>query len=236
MKRLIASIALLFALTAASATGLPVEVGALGGGGLCFTFGTWLDARANALADQTAVGATQGTSQANLFPGFSTGAYGQVGLLDWLDVRMEARVSYLGASRLALTPAALPFDAYGIGFYALVVPVLARACWGLGPGRIIADAGPFYGIIVGGVMASDAYTGVTTSALVSVDASHGSMVGLTGGVGYELGLGPGVLSVEARADGVLVPASLVTALAAGGIAPLNAVVIVGYGFRFGVAR
>jgi hypothetical protein len=233
MKVLITALALVFSLTALPVPGLPIEVGGLGGGGLCFTFGSWLDARAAQLADQTASGVTLGTSQARLFPGLSAGAYGQLGLLSWLDLRLELRVSYLGASRLALTAAAVPFDAYGIGFYALMLPVLARGSWQAGPGRIIADAGPFYGIVVGGVMAADTYTNVTTSALITMSASQASMIGLTGGVGYEIGLGPGILSVEARADGVLLPATLDAGLVAGGVAPLDVIIVVGYGFRFG---
>jgi hypothetical protein len=233
MKAFITSLALIFSLSALPAPGLPIEVGGIGGGGLCFTFGSWLDARAAQLADQTASGATLGTSEARLFPGLSAGAYGQVGLLTWLELRLELRVSYLGASRLALTAASLPFDAYGIGFYALMLPVLARGSWQAGPGRIIVDAGPFYGLVVGGVMAADTYTGVQTSAHIAMSAAQGSMVGITGGVGYEIGLGPGILSVEARADGTLYPAKLATSLASGDLAPLNVLLVVGYGFRFG---
>jgi hypothetical protein len=230
MKKSIVLLVMLLILSALPGFGLSFELGGVAGGGLCFTQGSYLDGRAAQLAAQGASGATPGTSQSVLFPGGSTGAYGQIGLLSWLDLRMEIRVSYLGASRVALTAGGLPFDAYGVGFYALMLPVLARASFSVGPGQVTLDAGPFLGFVVGDVKTADTYSNAQTSALLAMNAS---LVGISGGVGYQLGLGPGILSVGIRADADLLPATLDAGLASGDLVPLNVILVVGYGFRLG---
>ncbi len=221
---------LVLAVCATHAGALSFELGAIAGGGLCFTFGSYLDTKAANLAQQGTIGSTPGTSVYRLFPGLSAGAYGQMSVLSWLDIRLEVRGSYLGASRLALMADGTPFDAYGAGFYALVLPLLARASLRVGPGSLFADLGPYYGLVVGGVRVQDSYTTISTSAQLPLTFAQASMFGLSGGAGYQFPLGAGRISAELRADWTIVPARLDTGLGSGDLAPLNAVIVIAYGF------
>ncbi len=232
MKRLV-PLALLLSLSAVRSHALPVELGTIAGGGLCFTFGSYLDAKAANLAEQGTVGATAGSSVYRLFPGMSAGAYGDIALLSWLDLRLELRASYLGASRLALTGDGTPFDAYGAGLYALMLPVLMRGSFTLGPGSVSVGLGPFYGLVVGGVRIQDTYAVTSTSAQIPLTFAQASMFGLSGGVGYQFPLGPGTMSVELRADWTLFPVRLDTGLGSGDLSPLNALIVLGYGLKLG---
>jgi hypothetical protein len=235
-KSALAVLFLVFSLSAVPVSALQLEVGAIAGGGLCFTFGSYLDAKAAYLAEQGASGPTPGTIRYNLFPGLSAGAYGEMALLRWLDLRLELRASYLGASRLALTAGGLPLDAYGAGLYALMLPVLVRASFPLGPGSITADLGPFYGLVVGDVHVQDVYATTSTSAVIPLSFAQSSMFGVSGGVGYKLGLGPGTASVELRADWTIFPVKLDGGLGSGDLSPLNALIVFGYGFKLGSAN
>ncbi len=233
MRSAIAAVLLLLSFPGSRAGALPVELGAVAGGGLCFTFGSYLDAKAASLAEQGTVGGVPGTSVYRLFPGMIAGGYGQIALLRWLDLRLELRASYLGASRLALDGAGQPFDAYGAGLYALMLPVLGQASFALGPGRATVTLGPYYGLVVGGVRIQDTYATTGTSAQLPLTFAQASMLGISGGIGYRFSLGPGIASAGLRADWTLLPAKLDTGLGSGDLAPLNIVIILGYGFTVG---
>jgi len=231
--------AILFAflcLSPAVLPALPVEVGLTTSGGLCFTAGSYLDARAADLALQGATGATMGSSRTLLFPGISAGAFTEVGILPWLDLRAEIRASYLGASRLASTGAGAPLDAYSIGYYTIMVPILARAVFPAGPGRVAIGAGPLYALVVGGIQVSDAYPGITSTTNVPTSFTDGSMFGITADVGYDVTLGPGILGVAVHVDALLSPGTLTTSLASGSIMPLATTISVTYGLVFGGGR
>jgi hypothetical protein len=208
-------------------------MGTIGGAGLCFTFGSYLDAKTANLAEQGSIGATPGTSQHRLFPGLTGGLYGQLAALSWLDIRMELRTSYLGASRLALMADGTPFDAYGVGFYALLLPILVRVSVPLGPGSLTATIGPSYGVVMGGVRVQDTYATTSTWAQVPLTLSQASMLWLSGGLGYQLRLGSGRLSAELRADWTILPARLDSGLGTGDLSPLNTVILLSWGFPLG---
>jgi hypothetical protein len=232
-ERRIAALVTALLLLAMPAGALAAELGAIAGAGLCFTFGSYLDAKAANLAEQGTIGSTPGSSQYRLFPGTSGGVYGQVSILSWLDVRMELRVSYLGASRVALMGDGTPFDAYGAGLYALLLPVLGRVSLPLGPGSITMDAGPYYGMVVGGVRIQDTYATTSTYAQIPLTLAQASMLGLSGGIGYQLRLGSGRLSTELRADWTILPVKLDGGTGSGDLAPLNTVLLVAWGFPLG---
>ena len=233
MRRLAAVAFLAVSLAASPAGALSIELGAIAGGGPCFMFGSYLDAKTANLALQGASGSTLGTSQSLFFPGLSAGLYGETPLLPWLDIRVEVRGSYLGASRLALTASGAPLDAYGVGFYALEVPLLARAGLPLGPGRVTFSLGAFYGLVLAGVRVQDVYSSTSAIAHVPLSFLQASMAGLSGGAGYAFRLGPGTLSAELRADWTLLSARLDAGTGSGDLSPLNAVIFVSYGLVIG---
>ncbi len=233
MKSAIVTVLLLASSLPVPAGAIPVELGAMVGAGPCFTFGSYLDAKAATLADLGTVSGVPGTSVYRLFPGMVAGGYGQIGLLRWLDLRVELRLSYLGASRLALNGAGQAFDAYGAGLYALMLPILGQVSFALGPGRATLTLGPYYGLVLGGVRIQDTYAATTTDAQVSLTFGQASMLGISGGAGYRFRLGGGIASAELRADWTLLPVRLDTGLGLGDLAPLNIALVLGYGFTLG---
>jgi hypothetical protein len=237
MKFPAALLLLLMVLPAAAvgAATLPVEVGVVGDGGLSLTGGTYFEAKAEQLAQQGASGATLGTSKVQPFPGWGAGLFVQFGLLSWLDLRVEIQGMYLGASRTAYNAAGLPFDAYGAALWALALPVTAHGSFRLGPGFLTADVGAFLGAAVGGVMTGDTYSTVSTSALVSLTAAQSILVGLSGGLGYEIPVAGGRVGAGLRADGSLRSLALDSGIAAGDLLPWNISLFVTYTFRRGGA-
>jgi hypothetical protein len=235
MKSLAAAAFLAMSLAAIPAGAAPLELGLIAGGGSCFMVGSYLEAKAANLALQGASGSTLGTSQSFFFPAISAGFYGDVPLLSWLDLRVEVRGSYLGASRLAVTASGAPQDPYGVGFYALEVPVLARAFLPLGRGWATASIGPFYGVVLAGVHVQDSYPGTSTTVQVPLTLAQASMAGFSTGAGYTFRLGPGMMSAEARAYWASFPVRLDSGTGLGGLSPLNAVLFLSYGFLLGAA-
>jgi hypothetical protein len=229
MKRLAAAAFLALAFAGPTASALTLQLGVVAVGGSCFMLGSYLDAKAANLALQGANGSTFGTSRVLFFPGISAGFYAETPLLSWLSLRGEVRGAYLGASRLALTASGAPLDAFGVGFYALEIPVLARASLPLGPGSVTFSLGPFYGVVLGQVHVQDIYPVTSTSASVPLTFLEASMGGLSGGAGYTFRLGPGTMSAELRADWTVLPARLDAGTGSGDLAPLNAAVFLSYG-------
>jgi hypothetical protein len=235
MKSLAAAAFLALSLAGIPAGASPFELGVIAGGGSCFMLGSYLDAKAANLALQGANGSTLGSSQSFFFPAISAGFYGEMPLLSWLDLRVEVRGSYLGASRLAVSASGAPLDAYGVGFYALEVPVLARASLALGPGWATASLGLFYGVVLLGVHVQDSYPGTSTSAQIPLPFLQASMGGLSVGAGYTLRMGPGLVSAEMRAEEAIIPVRLDSGTGLGGLSPLNAAILLSYGFGLGAA-
>jgi hypothetical protein len=219
-------------LAAATMFAMDLEVGAIGGGGLVFASGSLMDSKASQLAELGAASlSTAGSSTAALFPGWSAGGYAEMGFSQWFAVRVEAHLSFQGASRLALTDTGLPLDRYGIYFFSAVLPVLARGQLPLWGGDATLSAGPFLGVVTGPVSLVDRYAGSTLTASVSQSFFKGIYMGLAGGLGYSHAVGPGNLSVEARAEWCLTSATAQDGELGGTAYPLSVSMVVGYGFH-----
>ena len=207
---------------------MTIETGVTGGGGLALAYGSFFDNKAAALTELGAASSTTlGSSQAQLFPGWTAGLYAQTDLLSWLALRLEIAFESTGASRTALTSGGSPFDQYGLSFASVNIPVLAVARFGLGPGHLFAALGPFFGIVAGPVTVVDRYASATTTAVVTPAFAHIWLLGLSGGIGYSFGLGPGIAGIELRSDWSILP---VTA-AGDGVNPIGIHLVVSYGYR-----
>jgi hypothetical protein len=210
---------------------LQYEFGGIGGGGAEFAWGSHFDNKAAQLA---ALGAssftTAGTSQMDLFLGWTAGAYGDVYFFPWLGVRVEPRLSLQGGSYLALNDATPPlaFDRYGAYFYSLIVPVYARGRLPIGPGFATISLGGFYGIAVSEIMMSDQYAAVLTTSSFVPESPQGQLLGLSGGLGYSLVIGRIVAAVELRADWNIIPVTGDNSI--GEIWPLQALLAASVGY------
>ncbi|MGA2977571.1 MAG: hypothetical protein ABSF77_19885 [Spirochaetia bacterium] len=233
MSRHVALLLIFFAAAVPLASGLTCEVGVIDSGGLAFAYGPYLDAKAGSLAEWGASSfSTPGTSQDALFPEWSLGgAYAEIDFLEWIGVRLEPRIAFLGAARQALTDAGVVFDQYGICFTSVLIPVLARGRLPLGPGFVTATAGPFLGIIAGAVYVVDRYAASSTTAALASVSSDSTFFGLSGGMGYALPLGPGVAGLELRADWVFTP--IAAARLGNEMRALGTGLAVSYGVRLG---
>ncbi len=234
MKKRTALVAILLVAISAAAPCIDFEAGVIGCGGLSFLFGSYLDAKAAMLAEtgSTTPGAL-GRSLATLFPDLGVGVYGEVGILSWLGVRLEPRLAFMGASRLALTDMELPFCRYSISFATLIVPLLARGRLKLGPGSLTVSAGPFYGAIVGEITTFDRYVSTTMKGALTTDFCQVQFLGVSGGAGYSVPLGIGVAALELRADCAITPAAGQDGVLGGEMFPLGIVLAASYGVRFG---
>jgi len=196
-KRILIPVVLM-TMAAAMVPALELEVGVIGGGGMSLAYGdfitTWADTVAGyELTDSTATG----SSTTQVFPEWSAGIYGQMDFFDWLGGRLEPRWAYLGFARLAQNDAGTAFEQYGAGLSCLLIPILARGSLSVGPGAFSASLGPFLGFTLGGVSVVERYSdGASTATTLPGQA----FFGISGGVGYALPIGPGFLSLEARAD------------------------------------
>jgi hypothetical protein len=232
MSRHLALLVILLAGAASIASGLTFEVGAMGSGGLTFSSGSWFDAKAAALAELGGSSlTTDGSSTVKLFPEYSGGAFAEVEFIPWLAARVEARYAFLGAARVALTEAGAAFDTYGLYFSSLLVPVTARGKLPVGPGKLTATAGPFIGIVLGDIVVVDTYADSSTSAGFPAASGDAFFAGLTGGIGYEMPLGPGIASIELRADWAFT--SIGADRLAADVTAVGATLMAGYGIRIG---
>jgi hypothetical protein len=229
-----ALVVLLLAAVCAAAPCIDFEAGVIGGGGLSFLFGSYLDAKAAMLAETgSTTPGSLGRSLATLFPDWGVGAYGEVGILSWLGVRLEPRLAFMGASRLALTDTELPFCRYSLSFATLLVPLLARAKLSLGPGFLTVSAGPLYGAIVGEITTVDRYVSTAMKGSLTTDFGQVQFFGVSGGAGYSLPLGMGVAALELRADCAITPATGQDGVLGGEMFPLGVALAASYGVRFG---
>jgi hypothetical protein len=214
--------------------GVTVELGLTGGGGLAFAYGSFLDSKTSALAELGAASfTTVGSSQAHLFPGWTAGVYGQIDLLSWLALRLEVVFESAGAERLALTSGGAPFDHYGLSFASVHIPVHALARTAIGPGQLYALLGPFLGIVAGSITVVDRYATATTTAVITPDISQVFFFGLSGGIGYAIGLGPGRAGIELRSDWSILPVSAGSGQSGGNLNPISLNIVVSYGFQLG---
>jgi hypothetical protein len=234
MRKRAVLVVLLLAAISVAAPCIDFEAGVIRGGGLSFLFGSYLEAKAAMLAEtgSTSPGSL-GRSLATLFPDWGVGAYGEARLLSWLSLRLEPRLSFMGASRLALTDTELPFCRYSVSFSTLVVPLLARAKLNLGPGFLTVSAGPFYGAIVGEITTVDRYVSTTMKGALTTDFGQVQFLGVSGGAGYSLPLGIGVAALELRADCAITPATGQEGVLGGEMFPLGIALVASYGVRFG---
>jgi hypothetical protein len=234
MRKRAALVVILLAAISVAAPCIDFEAGVIGGGGLSILFGSYLEAKTAMLAEtgSTAPGSL-GRSLATFFPDLSVGVYGEAVVLEWLSVRLEPRLAFMGASRLALTDAELPFCRYSLSFAALIVPLLARGRLNLGPGFFTASLGPFYGAIVGEITTVDRYASTTLKGVLTTDFGQVQFLGVSGGAGYSLPLGIGVAALELRADCAFTPATGQHGVLGGEIFPLGFAVAASYGVRFG---
>jgi hypothetical protein len=222
---------LLFLLFLLPTHGYPLawELGVIGGGGPCFSYGSYLDSRQAMLAE---VGSSTpgklGSSTKLLFPGWTLGGYAEADLFDWLAIRTEPRISFMGKSSAALTDTGDNFDNYGFYFYGISLPLLTRFKIPLGPGRVCLTAGPFMAVTASGLILVDRYASSTTT----VSISSAFFFGLTGGAGYALAIGPGVCALEARVDWALTSAADSVSLG-GDVFPLGVYMMLSYGFPIG---
>ena len=214
--------------------GAEIELGASGGGGLLLGYGSFLDSKAATLAELGAASLTNGgSSRAQLLPGWTVGAYAQMDLMSWLAIRLEVSFQSAGAARLALTSAGAPFDQYDVYFPSVTVPVLLRAGFALGPGRLFASVGPFLGMAAGNITIMDRYSSATTTAVIAPDFAHLVYIGLDGGAGYSIPFGPGVVGVELRSEWSALAVHVSSGLQGGDIYPISLNLVVSYGFRMG---
>lgn len=234
MSRLVAFMMVLLGAVCVTAPCIDLEAGLIGGGGLSFPFGTYLDAKTQMLAETgSTTPGSLGSSRMTLFPDWGVGAYGEVGILSWLGVRLEPRLAFMGASRLALTDTGLPFCRYSLSFATIIVPLLARARLSLGPGFLTVTLGPFYGAIVGEITTVDRYVSATMKSVLPTDFGQVQFVGVSGGAGYSLPLGMGVVGLELRVDCAITPATGQDGVLGGEMFPLGIALAASYGVRFG---
>jgi hypothetical protein len=217
---------------AAPSQAVSLELGITGGGGLALAYGSYLDSKAEAVAE---LGASQltalGSSETRPFPGWTLGLYAQVDLLSWLALQMEVSYESAGALRVAMTRGGSPFDQYGISFASVTIPVRARAALPLGPGLITGALGPFVGIVAGDVSIVDRYSSATTTATITPDLSGRFFLGVQGGIGYSLPLGPGVAGIEIRSAVSFLPMSINGRSSDGDFNPVGLRLLVSYGIR-----
>jgi hypothetical protein len=218
-----------FALTASAASALSLEAGGIGGGGLSFASGTFPSNWTAAVVELGASAVTSaGTVSEELFPGFTAGLYAELLVTDWLGVRIEPRWASMGFSRLASTDAGIAYERFGASVSAVLIPALARGYIEAGPGRATATLGPFLGFVAGPVGIVERYTDASTNLSLSAGAAF---FGVSGGGGYELALGPGTLSLEARADWAIT--TMATDALGGTLSALNVAIMAGYGITIG---
>jgi hypothetical protein len=233
MKRFVL-FCLILCVCAGASSALSWEFGGVAGGGLDFAFGTYFDAKAAQLAALGSSGpGSLGTSRFELLPGATLGGYAELELLDWLAVRVEPRVSFLGAAFMAYTDAGAPFDRYGSYFFAALLPLYLRGGFEMGPGALQVAAGGFCGLGIGGVAFFDRYVSSTTNTWMSLRLDGLLFFGVSGGIGYSLPLGPGTASIELRADWALTPVTLDDGT---GIDPLGMALVFSYGIGIGGAE
>jgi hypothetical protein len=203
MRNRILLLACLLAFSAVAAPALSWEVGAIGAGGLSFAYGPYIEAWAATVAELGASTLdTAGASTSQLFPEWSAGAYGELDFTEWIGVRLEPRWALLGLARRATTDAGVVFEQYGLRFSSVLIPVLARGYLAAGPGSVTATLGPFMGIVAGPIDVIERYSASTTTAALT---TGGLFFGLSGGLGYIMGIGPGIASAELRADWAFSP-------------------------------
>ena len=206
-----------------------------GGGGLALMYGSFMDAKADTVAQlgSAAPGAV-GSSLLQLFPGWVGGVYAETDVLKWLALRLDVWYETAGAARVGLTSGGAPFDEYGVYFSSVDIPLRARARLALGPGTFSGSLGPYLGILAGPITIVDRYSSTTTTVVVNPDISHAFFFGLAGGVGYTLRLGPGNAMIELRADWAILPVTA-TGQAGGNLNPIGLVLVAGYGVQIGGA-
>ncbi|MBE3064427.1 MAG: hypothetical protein IMZ69_05355, partial [Spirochaetes bacterium] len=208
MRKRAALMAVLLAAVSLSAPCIGFEVGVVVGGDFSFVFGSYLASKAAMLAETgSTTPGSLGRSLTMPYPGGSAGIYGEAGLTSWLGLRLEPRLSFMCASRLALTDAGNAFCRYGVSFSSLVVPLLVRGKFRLGPGSLTATAGPFYGVIVGNITVVDRYVSATTTGTLTPATGQVEFLGVSAGAGYSLPVGPGVAALELRANCAITPAT-----------------------------
>jgi hypothetical protein len=218
-----------------SAHAMALEVGVTAGGGLALMYGSFLDYKADTVAQLgSASPGALGSSLFQLFPGWVGGVYAETDLLKWLALRLDIWYETSGAARIGLTSGGAPFDEYGVYFSSVDVPLRARARLALGPGTFSGSLGPYLGILAGPITIVDRYSSSTTAVVVYPDLGHAFFLGLAGGAGYSFRLGPGTATVELRADWAFLPLTA-TGQAGGNLDPIGLVVVAGYGFQIGGA-
>jgi hypothetical protein len=229
---LAAAIAALFVAMPASAAGW--LLGGVGGGGLNTAVGGYLDAKGSQLVTQGSSSlASPGTIQALPFGGWTAGLFAETDLLPWLSLRVEPRAAALGAARLALTDTGSSLDRYGASLYAVLVPVMLRGRLPAGPGSLVASLGPLAGFVLGWITLSDQYASAATTTTINQGLLDRFFTGGSAGLGYALPLGPGVASVEARADMAFTSAARDAGSGGAHILPIAFGVVASYGVRLG---
>jgi hypothetical protein len=93
---------------------------------------------------------------------------------------------------------------------------------------VCLSLGPFLAITASGLTVVDRYASSSTTATIP----PAFYLGLSGGAGYSLAMGPGTCTLEARADWALTSAASKASLS-GDIFPLGLSLMLGYGFPIG---
>jgi len=235
-SRLPAILLIVLACSALPAASLSVELGVTGGGGMALMYGSLMDSKAQSISllGSTGPGAL-GYSQFLFFPGWTAGAYAVTGILPWLALRLDAWYESEGAARTGFTNGGSPFDIYGVYFASVEIPLRAIAHFPLGPGAIWGSLGPYLGILASNVTLVDRYSSTTTTVVVTPDLAHVLFFGLAGGAAYSMRIGPGVATLEIRADWAILPVTA-AGQAGGNLNPIGLVLVAGYGFQLGASR
>jgi hypothetical protein len=238
MKRRFA-VFFLLSVCAGLASALSWELGSILGGGLetGSMAGGYFEAKeASLIALWTTGPGEPGTVRPDVLPSLTAGGYAELILLDWLSFRAEPRASLMGAAAMAYTGTGAAVDRFGAFFYGLLLPLYVRGRLVLGPGTLTVSAGGFGGMVISNAGLGDTYA--STSTLYWVEFSHGLplLYGASGGLGYSLPLGPGIASIELRADWTLSPVRFTVSSAEGELNPLEVSLCVGYGMGIGGAE
>lgn len=216
--------------------GLSVEVGVTGGGGMALMYGSLMDDKTQTVALLGSASAgSLGYSQFLFFPAWTVGLYGEMPIIDWLSLRLDAWYETAGAARTGYMSTGSPFDVYGAYFASVDIPLRARVHFPLGPGTISGTLGPYLGIIAGDVSLVDRFSSATSSVAVTPDLAHRFFFGIVGGPAYSMRLGPGIATVEIRADWAILSANA-SGQQGGDLNPIDLTLVAGYGIQLGDRR
>lgn len=170
-------------------------------------------------------------SSDGLFPSWRVAAYGTcpVGKVGPFGLGLVAELGFgrWGACYTARSDQGAVIARYGLMLYSIDIPLLLRAEIKAGPGRAFLAAGGFLSFVPWAKSLDQSSSGIGKSDL---NLSCGLMPGASGGLGYELPLGRGILSMELRGDYGFETLSAATVAEDQTISAWRISILAGYGF------